>query len=111
MANTRQTNKASSKETSNSEINFPCGNLELMLRQMRKFREKGDFYCEAMMKQLFKNDDFNCSAMMQKILGKEAGIFDFEEMRKKFESGEPFEIECKMMKKIFGKSLENSDEK
>lgn len=35
----------------NFGLNFPCGNVEEMLRMMRKCREEGNIDCEAIMKE------------------------------------------------------------
>ena len=43
MTDTKKTKKETPEESKNSEINFPCGNLEVMLRMMKKFRAQGNF--------------------------------------------------------------------
>ena len=67
---------ADKKETKNAGINFPCGNLEVMLRIMRKCCETGNFDCEIIMKEFmgkeFRNVDYN--QMMKQF---------FEEISKK----------------------------
>jgi len=51
------------KKKKNIGINFPCGNLEEMLRMMRECREKGTIDCETIMKEFmgkeFRSDDYN----------------------------------------------------
>lgn len=56
MTDTKKTKKETSEESKNSEINFPCGNLEEMLRMMKKFRAQGNFDCGAMMKQFMDKE-------------------------------------------------------
>jgi hypothetical protein len=50
------------KKAKNSGLNFPCGNVEEILRMMRKCREKGNFDCEIIMNEFmgkdFKKTDF-----------------------------------------------------
>ena len=56
------------KDTQNLGFNFPCGNLEEMLRMMRKCREEGNIDCEFIMKE---------------FIGKEFKASDFKEIKKR----------------------------
>ena len=59
------------KKKKNFGINFPCGNLEEMLRMMRKCRERGNIDCEIIMKEFmgkeFKSADYN--QIMRQMFG------------------------------------------
>jgi hypothetical protein len=73
------------KETKNAGINFPCGNLEEMLRMMRKCRENGNVDCEAILKKImgkeFKNIDFD--KMKKHFFDNDSKSFSFKEIIKK----------------------------
>ena len=51
------------KDTKKLGLNFPCSNVEEMLRMMRKCREKGNIDCEIIMKEFmgkdFRNIDYD----------------------------------------------------
>ena len=57
------------KKTKKVGLNFPCGNVEEMLRMMRKCREEGDFDCEGIMKN---------------FMGKDFRNVDYEQIKKQF---------------------------
>lgn len=56
------------KDTKRLGLNYPCGNLEEMLRMMRICREEGNIDCEFIMKE---------------FIGKEFKASDFEEIMKR----------------------------
>lgn len=76
---------ADTKETKNAGINFPCGNVEEMLRMMRQCREKGNIDCEKMMKHFMgkegRNIDFK--EMKKQLFAGDSKSFNFEEIMKK----------------------------
>ena len=51
------------KKAKSVGLNFPCSNVEEMLRMMRKCREKGNIDCEIIMKEFmgkdFRNVDYD----------------------------------------------------
>lgn len=73
------------KETDNEEIRFPCGNLEEMLRMMRKCRENGKSDCESILRRFveqgYPNVDF--SEIKKQFSGNRRKDFDLEELIKK----------------------------
>ena len=77
-------NMADTKETKNSGIHLPCGNLEEMLRLMRECREKGNIDCEIIMKEFmgkeFKNFDYN--HIKKQFFGQDSKKFNFDEKNK-----------------------------
>ena len=62
---------ADTEKKKNFGINFPCGNLEEMLRRMRECRERGNLDCEMIMKEFmgkeFRSADYN--RMMRQMFG------------------------------------------
>ena len=55
------------KDTKKLGNNFPCGNLEKMLRMMRKCREEGNI---------------DCKLIMKEFMGKEFKDADYEQIKK-----------------------------
>ena len=57
------------KRTKNVGLNFPCSNVEEMLRMMRKCCEKGNIDCEIIMKE---------------FMGKDFRNIDYDQIKKQF---------------------------
>jgi hypothetical protein len=57
------------KKAKNVGRNFPCGNVEEILRMMRKCREKGNVDCEI---------------IMNEFMGKDFKRTDYERFKKQF---------------------------
>ncbi|MBC8438884.1 MAG: hypothetical protein H8D87_04280 [Deltaproteobacteria bacterium] len=54
-----------SEEQKKADINFPCGNIEEMLRMFKKYCAKENFDCGAMMKHFMDKESTNiCSNEM-----------------------------------------------
>ena len=72
------------KDTKKLGLNLPCGNLEEMLRMMRKCREEGNVDCEFIMKEFigkeFKAADFE--EIMKRCFGDGSRRFKFNEPKK-----------------------------
>ncbi len=60
--------KMNSGEQKNAEINFPCGNLEEMLRMAKKYCAKENFDCGEMIKHFIgkQSKTVCCNKMMEK---------------------------------------------
>ena len=73
------------KDKKNVRLNFPCGNLEEMLRMMRKCREEGDIECEHIMKEFmgkeFKDADYE--QIKEQLFGEGSRKLNFAELMKK----------------------------
>jgi hypothetical protein len=73
------------KDKKDLGLNFPCGNLEEMLRIMRKCREEKNIDCELIMKEFmgkeFKNADYE--QIKKQLFGEGSRRFNFSELIKK----------------------------
>ncbi len=73
------------KDTRNLEFNFPCGNLEEMLRIMRKCREEGNIECDHIMKEFMGKEfrDADYKEIKKQLLGEDSRTFNFSELMNK----------------------------
>ena len=76
---------AKKKRTENASTRFPCGNLEEVLRMMRKCRENGSIDCDALLRQFMGQDhktiDFR--ELRKQVFGEDATDMNLEEIFKK----------------------------
>jgi hypothetical protein len=73
------------KETKNAGCHFPRGNLEEILRMMRKCSEDGDMDCKRIMKEFMGREfsDVDCEQLKNQFFGENSKGFNFAELIKK----------------------------